>query len=129
MRHRTLRAMSRSGVTLIEILISILILGVGMISLATLFPLGLLRLREAQRSVRSSFLIDSAEADVESHNLLDKNSFLNPVFSPWYSLPAFTPYPYNPWIQDTPTFGGDPRMGGATADPTSPSALANPGSS
>ena len=37
----------RAGITLTEILISILIMGVGLVSLATLFPLGLLRLRAA----------------------------------------------------------------------------------
>ena len=36
----------RAGITLTEILISIMILGIGMVSLATLFPIGLLRLRE-----------------------------------------------------------------------------------
>jgi Tfp pilus assembly protein PilV len=40
---------ARSGITLTEILISILIMGVGLISLATLFPIGLLRLRDASR--------------------------------------------------------------------------------
>ena len=34
------RVRARSGITLTEILISILIMGVGMVSLATLFPLG-----------------------------------------------------------------------------------------
>ncbi len=42
----------RSGITLTEILIAILIMGVGLISLATLFPLGLIRLREAARYQR-----------------------------------------------------------------------------
>ena len=41
------RGSARSGITLTEILISIMIMGVGLVSLATLFPLGLLRLREA----------------------------------------------------------------------------------
>ncbi len=41
----------RAGITLTEILISIMIMGVGLVSLATLFPLGLLRLRAA--SIRS----------------------------------------------------------------------------
>ena len=50
MKARTAASTSRSaGITLTEILISILILGVGLVSLATLFPIGLLRLREAQR--------------------------------------------------------------------------------
>ena len=36
-----------------------MILGIGLVSLATLFPIGLLRLREAQRQSRSAFLSES----------------------------------------------------------------------
>ena len=35
---------ARAGITLTEILISIMILGIGLVSLATLFPIGLMRL-------------------------------------------------------------------------------------
>jgi hypothetical protein len=98
---------ARAGITLTEILISILIMGVGLVSLATLFPIGLLRLRNAQRLSRSAFLVESAAADLGSRDLFNKASFLN--LSPWY----FTPYPfvagtsvqYDPWIQDTPSYG------------------------
>ncbi len=54
------RAGGRRGITLVEILISIMILGIGLVSLATLFPIGLLRLREAQRQTRSAYLFQSA---------------------------------------------------------------------
>ena len=64
------RAGLRRGITLTEILISILILGVGLVSLATLFPIGLLRLREAQRQTRSAYLYESATADVAARGLL-----------------------------------------------------------
>ncbi len=65
----------RSGVTLTEILISIMIMGVGLISLATLFPLGLLRLREASRLSRSAYLTESAGSDLATRNLLSQISF------------------------------------------------------
>ncbi len=65
----------RRGITLVEILISILILGVGLVSLATLFPIGLLRLREAQRQSRSAYLYESAAADVTARGLLNPTSF------------------------------------------------------
>ena len=103
----------RSGITLVEILISILIMGVGLISLATLFPLGLLRLRDAQRSSRSSYLTDSAGADLEGRNLFNKLTFRNPYYSPWNNLPVFTSIPYDPWIQDTGT-----HALGSVANPT-----------
>ena len=92
MKTRTAASTPRSaGITLTEILISILILGVGLVSLATLFPIGLLRLREAQRQTRSAYLFQSATADVEARGLLNSNSFvyadlLNPPngFNLWY---------------------------------------------
>ena len=75
--HDLERSTSRPprGITLTEILISILILGVGLVSLATLFPIGLLRLREAQRQTRSAYLFESATADAAARGLLSTNSF------------------------------------------------------
>ncbi len=95
-----------SGITLTEILISIMILAIGLVSLATLFPIGLLRLREAQRSSRSAILSESTVADVLGRGLLDKTTFIDPTISPWYANPN-VPYSYDPWIQDTPTAFGD----------------------
>jgi hypothetical protein len=97
---------SRAGLTLTEVLISIMLLGIGMVSLATLFPLGLLRLRTAQRMSRSAYLFESAAADLGTRNLLHKISFTNPTLAPWYNAPAFTPTPYDPWVQDTISYGG-----------------------
>jgi hypothetical protein len=103
------RARSRSGITLIEILISIMIMGVGIVSLATLFPLGLVRLRNAQRMSRSGLLSESVDADLSARNLLAQYSFTNPLVSPWYNSPnmpiGFTRY--NPWVQDTPSYMGN----------------------
>src|SRR4051812_14812211 len=99
-------APSRSGITLTEILISIMIMGVGMVSLATLFPLGLLRIREANRNVRSAQLAESALADLQARNLLFKGSFIN-LFTAGY-----TP---DPWLIDTAgSLQKDPSLGGGT---------------
>ena len=49
MTARISRMRPSRGITLTEILIAIMILGVGLVSLATLFPIGLLRLRDATR--------------------------------------------------------------------------------
>src|SRR3954453_19878480 len=77
-RHRR-----RSGITLTEILISIMIMGVGMVSLATLFPLGLLRIREANRMTRSTLLAESAMHEITSRNLLAKTTFEKAVTNPF----------------------------------------------
>jgi hypothetical protein len=95
----------RRGITLTEILISILIMGVGMVSLATLFPLGLLRLRDANRMTRSALLAESAMNDIASRNLLAKMSFLNPLHNPFSFSGGQR---YDPWINDTPAPGAAP---------------------
>ena len=86
-----------------------------MVSLATLFPVGLMKLRTAQRLTRSVYLVESAAADMETRNLLHKTSFTSPYLSPWYNLGVFTTAPYDPWIQDTPVtpldaFGNPPGV-------------------
>ena len=62
----------RRGITLTEILIAIMILGVGLVSLATLFPIGLLRLRDATRYSRTKYLVDSAAADGTARALFNR---------------------------------------------------------
>jgi len=124
MKTRTAAGTPRpAGITLTEILISILILGVGLVSLATLFPIGLLRLREAQRQTRSAYLVQSAAADVASRGLLSSNSFtaadlLNVpnFFNLWYFSPSENGE-YNPLVQDTPAYGADPFMINPNAPP------------
>jgi type II secretory pathway pseudopilin PulG len=64
------------GITLTEILIAILIMGIGLISLATLFPLGLIRLRDAARYQRAGVLTQSGTDDVDAKSVLDKQSFI-----------------------------------------------------
>jgi hypothetical protein len=83
---------SRAGITLTEILISIMIMGVGLISLATLFPLGLLRLRAAARNVRSALLTETAASDLAARNLLVKSSFPGT----WYGHDPLSQDPLDP---------------------------------
>ncbi len=86
-------ARTRSGITLTEILIAIMILGVGLVSLATLFPIGLLRLRDATRYSRTKYLVESASGDGTARGLFGADSFsyadnLNYYFQAWVSLRA-----------------------------------------
>jgi hypothetical protein len=109
------RPRRRSGITLTEILISIMILGVGLVSLATLFPLGLLRLRDATRWSRSSTLFETAASDAISRGLMSANSFAAADFTNYYINTNNPPFwyvttnsgRYNPLVQDTPYYGGD----------------------
>jgi type II secretory pathway pseudopilin PulG len=91
----------RSGITLTEILISILIMGVGLTSLAVLFPLGLLRLRSAARDSRTTLAGESAISEVSGRNLLTRKSFAQS----WYPLNPYNNVRFNnfdPWSQDLP---------------------------
>src|SRR5207249_4261757 len=105
MRRPTPRG--RSGITLTEILISIMIMGIGLVSLATLFPLGLLRLREANRSTRSALFAKTARNEVTARDLFNPRNAFNqklPRNQPWYAQ--------DPWVQDTPVNTANPASGG-----------------
>jgi type II secretory pathway pseudopilin PulG len=114
----------RSGITLTEILIAIMIMGVGMVSLATLFPLGLLRIREANRMTRSALLAESAISELGTRDLLNKHSFLSPYTNPFtrdsggiFPLSLQPPVPYDPWVNDTPWPPGSPAFNTGTGAP------------
>ena len=78
--------LNRRGVSLTEILIGIMVLGIGVITLATLFPLGLLKMRRAVNDVRGKVLAENAWNEVRARNLLAAP----------YGPPAayFSRYPY-----------------------------------
>ena len=79
---RAARPDRRSGITLTEILIAILIMGVGLISLATLFPLGLLRMKAATQYNRTGLLYESAADEMDARALLYKSSFIQTWYGP-----------------------------------------------
>lgn len=98
------RQRPRMGITLTEILISIMIMGLGLVSIATLFPLGLVRIRDAMRNTRSTQLARSSLGELEARNLLAPESFF---MVPWYPTTAG---PRDVWIQDVPTIAMDPGV-------------------
>ena len=73
----------RAGITLTEILIAIMIMGVGLISLATLFPLGLLRMQKTTQYNRTALLFESAADEMDARALLTKTSFMNTWYGPY----------------------------------------------
>jgi prepilin-type N-terminal cleavage/methylation domain-containing protein len=106
----------RRGITLTEILIAIMILGVGMVSLATLFPIGLSRMRDAARYSRTKVLVDSVAADGTARSLLSPNSFalvdaINFQYNltPWYVTNNGQSYALNP-PTNPPALVGDLRF-------------------
>lgn len=112
-RRSQLGAGLRPGITLTEILISIMILGVGLVSLATLFPIGLLRLRDAARWSRSATLLQTAASDAVARGLFSSQSFaqadyynylINPNGPFWYH--DSNGVLFNPLVQDTASYLG-----------------------
>lgn len=96
----------RSGITLTEILIAILIMGVGMVSVGTLFPIGLTRMREAVRDSRSTLLAESAVAEVQARDLLNGPSFTDPNLF-WQQNGPLYPAGVDPWRKDYNRFGSE----------------------
>ena len=89
-----------------------MIMGIGMLSLATLFPLGLSRLREASRNTRSALLIETATGEVSSRDLLYKPSFL-----PFRGYDAFTQDPASVADITAGTVGINRRVTGGAGVP------------
>jgi prepilin-type N-terminal cleavage/methylation domain-containing protein len=59
----------RNGLTLIEVLVAIFIMGIGLIALLTLFPIGILRMMQAIRDERTAQAAWSAQSVTTMHNL------------------------------------------------------------
>jgi hypothetical protein len=105
-----------------------MILGVGLASLATLFPIGISRMRDAARYTRTKYLVDSAAADGTARTLLSPQSFglmdaitaqTNALYGLNLPLWYITVAPnggqsYSPLIQDTPAYGRDFIQAGVT---------------
>ena len=69
---------SRRGSTLSEVLISVLVLGIGVTSVATLFPLSVLRALRANQFTQATVLRYNAEASIGALDLANKYQFFGP---------------------------------------------------
>lgn len=105
--NRTRRGDHRAGITLTEILIAILIMGIGLTAVASLFPLGLLRIRAAARDSRSTLLAETALSELASRNLLGRESFR----LTWYGrLGGPGGLTYDPFTEDPNFLGAAPGV-------------------
>jgi len=75
----------RSGSTLSEVLISVMVLGIGVISVATLFPLSVLRALRANQFTQATVLRYNAEASIGALDLSNKYQFFGPDNRPGQS--------------------------------------------
>jgi hypothetical protein len=88
----------RPGTTLLEALIAIFVMGVGLLSLLVLFPLGALSMAEANKNSRTAQAAQNATAVAEAtnvrHDALPPLANVNPVFqAPPNSPPAPVQFP------------------------------------
>jgi hypothetical protein len=61
-RNREIEMQSRKGATLIEVLVAIFVMGIGLIALLTLFPLGALRMAQAIQDEKCAISVVDANA-------------------------------------------------------------------
>lgn len=83
----------RGGLTLAEVLVSMLIMSIGIILLATLIPVSVARTAQASQLTQAVFLRNNAEAFIEyGPNILSNNVIpLNTTTSPYNTLAVLDP--------------------------------------
>ena len=82
---------SRRGLSLTEILVSLFIMAVGIISLITLFPVGIYRVRQAVIDTRATYLAISADSIVRGQDWPNDPFLLMPPDDPTAATFAWTP--------------------------------------
>ena len=100
------RATPRRGVSLLEVLISIFVISVGLMSLAMLIPAGAMAINEANKSDRSGACGRAAMREVKIRRMLDRDN--------WAGDPGDGPFAIDPLgIAKVPGefAGGLPRIG------------------
>ncbi len=91
----------RTGVTLVEVLVAIFVMGIGLIALLTLFPLGILRMAQAIRDERTAESAYNADKLATMQNVRDdpfvRVQGLDPYNKGVDNFDLFTnPLPYDP---------------------------------
>jgi len=70
LRHAGIAAAAPAGTTLTEVLISLLVMGIGIVSLASLFPISVLRSVQATQLTNAVFLAQNARAMVQTDSTI-----------------------------------------------------------
>src|SRR5947209_185623 len=105
--------MTRRGVTLTEVLVAIFIMGIGLLALLVLFPLGALTMAQAVKDDRTGHAAANGIAVAKAMNVRNNfagatNAYTNPYFAPQAmsttSLPDLNWYGAN---ISSPGFGYD----------------------
>src|SRR5262245_53594734 len=115
----------RNGVTLVEVLVAIFVMGIGMLALLTLFPLGALTMAQAIKDDRAGNAVANAAA-IAKHWKLKTNAAYLPVGYP--APPAVGGLPALPAIaagQGYPVYIDPIGQYTFTATPATPTTLAN----
>jgi prepilin-type N-terminal cleavage/methylation domain-containing protein len=72
--------MKRSGVTLLEVLVSIFIMGIGLLALLTLFPLGATTMAQAMKDARTGETAQNAKSVCFSQNVPHDPTYVLPYY-------------------------------------------------
>src|SRR5947208_1166809 len=80
----------RAGVTLVEVLVSIFIMGIGMIALLTLFPLGAINIAQALRDDRAAQAVANASAYANAQDLRHDSVVTQKFTNQLTTLPVFS---------------------------------------
>lgn len=86
MRHPNSPTVPRLGVTLTEVIVSMLIMGIGVVSLATIFPASILRSIQASQLTNSAILSKNASARISFDTTVLQNTALSMSNTTWRSL-------------------------------------------
>jgi hypothetical protein len=95
-----LEVVMRRGISLMEVLISMFILLVGLMGVASIFPVGNHYAGKGEAYDRGSALADAAFAELKTREILNPNQWIYPDATPVMTNDAFTMTPFPPGGSD-----------------------------
>ena len=98
---------SRSGISLLEVLISIFILSVGMLSIASLLPVGGYQAQKATIEDRKSVIGQNAFHEFRTRGMANAENWLGFPLPPGQTFPKPVSVAIDPLMFTSPTIGGN----------------------